>query len=78
MSKGELIIFIYDITNRKSFEEIKFFWYSLYKESQSKTKPILAVVANKEELYFNEQVSKEEGKSFADEIGAIFQLTSKE
>ena len=53
----EVIIFIYDITNRKSFEEIKFFWYSLYKESQSKTKPILAVVANKEELYFNEQVS---------------------
>ena len=33
-------------------------------------------VKHKEELYFNEQVSKEEGKSFADEIGAIFQLTS--
>ena len=72
----KVIIFVYDITNRESFEEIKSFWYSLYIESIINTNAILAVVANKEELYYNEQVSKEEGKSFADEIGAIFQLTS--
>jgi serine/threonine protein kinase len=72
LEDAKVIIFIYDITNRKSFEEVKFFWYSLYMNSYYNTKPILAVLANKDELYYNEQVSKEEGKSFADEIGLFF------
>ena len=39
--------------------------------------PILAVVANKGHKYEYEEVSYEEGESFAHEIGAIFQESSK-
>ena len=38
--------------------------------------PILAIVANKNDLYDNRQVFDDEGIEFADEIGAIFQTVS--
>ena len=38
--------------------------------------PIFAVVANKNDLYEQQQVKDEDGKAFAKEINAIFQSTS--
>lgn len=32
---AKIVIFVYDITNRKSFEEIKSFWYKEVSESNS-------------------------------------------
>ena len=40
-------------------------------------KPILAIVANKAHKYEYKEVSYEEGKNFADEIGSFFQESSK-
>ena len=66
---------LYDITNKSSFDAIKEYWngqINAYKDDNA----ILAVVANKSDLYENSEVSNEEGKRYAQKIGAIFQATS--
>ena len=72
---ARIIIFVYDITTEFSFTAIKDFWYKETKECADYD-PILALVANKIDLYQDEQVSNDEGKKYADEINAIFQNTS--
>ena len=37
---------------------------------------VIALAANKEDMYEDEQVDEEEGKELAKELGAIFQKTS--
>ena len=70
-SKG--VIFVYDITNRKSFEEMK----SLFYETKEKISDLKSIIfGNKSDLYLYEEVTEEEGKKFADEMGAIFCLVS--
>ena len=69
------IILVYDITNKLSFDAIKEYWndeINKYKVDNA----ILSVVANKSDLYENSEVSNEEGKRYAQKIGAIFQATS--
>jgi GTPase SAR1 family protein len=73
---AKVVIFVYDITNEKSFEEIKNFWYKSVK-NDCENMPILAVVANKSHKFENQQVDFNKAESFADEIGAIFQESSK-
>ena len=72
---AKVIVFVYDITTEFSFEGIKKYWYD---ETKANTdgNPILAVVANKIDLYLEQKVSNDDGKAFAEEIGAIFQTTS--
>ena len=72
---AKVIIFVYDITRPETFEGLKNYWYD---ETKNNTdgEPILAVVANKIDLYTNSKVSNNDGKAFADQIGAIFQTTS--
>ena len=70
-----IIIFVYDITIEFSFTAIKDFWYKETLE-YADNEPILALVANKVDLYKDEQVTNEIGKAYADEIKAIFQNTS--
>ena len=72
---AKVIIFVYDITRTETFEGLKNYWYD---ETKNNTdgEPILAVVANKIDLYANSKVSNNDGKAFADQIGAIFQTTS--
>ena len=70
-----VIILVYDITNRESFENLKIVWYKdLLKYNEKYT--ILAVVGNKSDLYEIEKVSEEEGRNYAKEINAIFMLVS--
>ena len=73
---AKAIILVYDITSRNSFESIKNTWYEEVKKN-CKQNPILAVVANKAELYESQMVSHDEGAEFAKSIGAIFQTVSK-
>ncbi len=72
---AKVIIFVYDITTEFSFEALKNFWY---KETinNADNDPIFAVVANKIDLYQEQQVNNNDGKAFSDEIKAIFQTTS--
>lgn len=73
----DVIIFVYDITSYYSFEYLKNIWYKEVKNAHLEKMPILAVVGNKMEEYNNMQVSNNDGQKFADEIGAIFQTTSR-
>ena len=72
---AKAIIFVYDITTEYSFESIKSYWYEETKANWDGN-PILAVVANKIDLYNDSKVSNNDGKAFAEKIGAIFQTTS--
>ena len=72
---AKVIVFVYDITTEFSFDQLKKYWYEETK-AKSTGKPLLAVVANKIDLYNDQKVSNNDGKAFADEIGAIFQTTS--
>lgn len=70
-----IIIFVYDITSKSSFDEIKNFWYKQIKDNIL-CPPIYAVAANKSDLYESEKVDEKEAKEFADQIGAIYKATS--
>ena len=72
---ARVIIFVYDITNESSFTAIKDFWYKETNENAN-NEPILALVANKSDLYKDEEVNINEARKYADEIHAIFQSTS--
>ena len=71
---SKIVIFVYDITQRKTFEDLDF-WVETAKESLGDS-PIYALFGNKKDLYLNEQVEESEGEKKANEIGAIFKLTS--
>ena len=70
-----IIILVYDITVRDSFEDLKNKWYSDVQRYGEKY-IILGVVGNKCDLYEKEEIPEEEAKKFADEINAIFMLIS--
>ena len=70
-----MIILVYDITNRASFENLKNVWYKEIKENGDKH-VILGIAGNKCDLYENEQVNEKEAREFAKSINAIFALTS--
>ena len=72
---AKVIVFVYDITSQPTFDGLKNYWYQQIKNYGEKD-AILAVVANKNDLYGDQTVSDEDGQKFADEIGAIFQSTS--
>ena len=68
-------ILVYDVTNRKSFESMKNFWYGQIQDFGSKN-IILGVAGNKCDMYEKEEVNESEGKAFAESIGAFFEITS--
>ena len=72
---AKVIILVYDITKEYTFKALKDYWY---KEILNTTegKPILALVANKSDLYIDQKVNNKDGKAFAEEMNAIFQTTS--
>ena len=71
---SKIVIFVYDITQKSSFEELDF-WIKTAKENLDNT-AIYAIFANKKDLYLNEEVTEEEGAKKAEEIGAFFRETS--
>ena len=72
---AHVIIFVYDITVRKTFNEIKDYWYVQVKENCIKN-IILGLVGNKCDKFEEEEVTEEEGEKLAKEMGAFFKLTS--
>lgn len=72
---ASVVVFVYDITRRESFEELKKYWVGQIKENSS-SNIVMAVAANKSDLYENEKVDEKEGKAFAESINAKFTLTS--
>ena len=72
---AKVIVLVYDITSQNTFDGLKNYWYEQIK-TNCENDAILAVVANKNDLYADQVVSDETGQRLADEIGAIFQSTS--
>ena len=71
---SKIVIFVYDITNYKSFEEVDF-WLNTVKEIVGDT-AIFGLAGNKKDLFQNEKVTEEEGEKKAADNGALFKLTS--
>ena len=72
---AKVAIIVYDVTNKKTFDEDKNYWYKKIQEIDDKD-IIIALVANKYDLYEKRQVSNEEGEEYAKSIKAIFASTS--
>ena len=70
-----IIIFVYDITNKNSFENIKNYWY---KEIQTNfdSKPMMVIVGNKIDSFETEEVKEEEVEDYAKSINSKFKLFS--
>jgi Ras-related protein Rab-1A len=68
------ILLLYDVTNVKSFENIKT-WVSSIREEASKD-VVVYIVGNKIDNAKNRKVETEEGKELAEELGFPFMETS--
>ena len=75
LKKSEIVIFVYAINEKQTFEGIKSYWVTTIKESVG-DEPILGIVGNKNDLFMEEDVNEEEVKNFANELGAKFKLVS--
>ena len=72
---AKVIIFVYDITKEFTFNALRDYWYNEV-SNNTEGSPILAVSANKNDLYAEQKVNNKDGKEFAEKIDAIFQTTS--
>ena len=68
---AKVVILVYDIIYKKSFTELKEYWYEQVKLNGRKD-VIFVIVANKNEFYQHMEVEYEEGEEFAKSIGAGF------
>jgi len=67
---SNIVLMVYDITNKSSFIELKNFWYEKVKDNTKNI--ILGIIANKSDLYEKEVVSIDDGKKFAKDCKAFF------
>jgi len=72
---SKIAIMVYDISEKSTFDELKNFWLGQIQEYGAKD-TIFWVIGNKSDLYIQEEVSENEGKQFAESIGASFKQTS--
>ena len=70
-----IVLLVYDITNRKTFEELQTYWITQIKET-CPADTVLCVVGNKADLFQKQEVTEDEGRNFAMKHNAIFALTS--
>jgi len=68
-------ILVYDITRTETYQELKNYWANQVKDSAPEN-IILVVCANKSDLINEERVDEEEVREFANNLGAIFCITS--
>ena len=74
---AKIIILVYDITEKKSFDEICNFWYKdIISQLDNIDKLIIGIVGNKSDLYQKQEVDLNDAKNYADSINAIFKETS--
>ena len=70
-----ILILVYDVTLRKSFENLKNIWLDDITNFGEEYK-VLAIAGNKYDLYEQEVVSEQEARQFAKEHDAIFMNVS--
>ena len=78
VKNSKIIILVYDVTSLESFNSLNF-WYDFIQKEMG-TEIVLGLAGNKTDLIFendfDEEVSPEKGKEFAQKIGASFSLIS--
>ena len=74
-SDSKIVIFVYDISERKTFEALKDYWVKDVHEKLGQD-IIKGLVGNKIDKFIEEKVTQEEGEEYAKSIGARFILTS--
>ena len=74
-NNSKIVIFVYDITSKKSFNELKNYWVKDI-ESKLGNNIIKGLIANKSDLFLYEQVKEEEGEEYAKSINAKFLMFS--
>ena len=72
---AKICLMIYDITNENSFKSIKDYWYDAVKKNGTEG-IIFGVAGNKNDLYIDENVDRNEVKTFCENINAILKFTS--
>ena len=75
MKGAKIVIIVYSIETRKSFEELNF-WIDNVKETLGDDNYVMAIVANKADLFENQVVNDKEGKDLANKYKIKFCLTS--
>ena len=71
---AELVILVYDITSRKTFESL-YEWYEI-SEDTINNEHIYGIVGNKNDLFVNAEITEEEGDNYAKSKNAKFKLVS--
>ncbi len=72
---AKIVIFVYDMTIKSSFEALQNYWHEQVK-SNCKEDTIFVLVGNKLDLYNYTQIKKNEAKMWADSIEAMYFETS--
>ena len=70
-----IAILVFDITRKDTFDTLKNYWYGELRDNAPKD-IIIAIAANKSDLYEYEEISNEEVEEFANNINAIYKQTS--
>lgn len=70
-----IAIFVYDVTVKESFKQLEKYWVKSLEDIIGKD-TIYGLAGNKIDLFDKEEVSENEGREFAEKIGAIFKETS--
>ena len=72
---AKMVILVYDITRKDSYDNMKSEWYKLIKEGADPD-VLIGIAGNKSDRYDDEAVTEQEARYFAENIGAVFSLTS--
>ena len=70
----KVVIFVYSIENYKSFKELNY-WINIAKEELGDNS-IYAIIGNKSDLYYDQEVKDEEAEKYAKEHNMKIKFTS--
>ncbi len=70
-----IVILVYDVTQRDSFDDLKNIWYNDLKKCGEKY-IVLGIAGNKSDLYEKEEIPEEEARKYAEEINATYMAVS--
>ena len=74
MNNSKIVIFVFDITSKESFDELNYWFDTIQNELGDE--PIKALAANKQDLFEEQAVDDETIQELADKKGLSFSYTS--
>ena len=74
---AKIILLVYDITDKKTFDELCNFWYKdIVSQLDNSNNIVVGIAGNKSDLYQKQEVDLSDAKNYAESINAIFKETS--